>query len=179
MAILNYIPRTRQWEINSLIDEILLITEKSYPEDSIIDIIKGYIPGVDIAEHDFDGDTNTRGAIFKKSKDFKNPLIVIQKNQSKGAKTFTLGHEFGHYSLNHMGKANFMIDKEEYDGSDHMQREAEAQYFAATLLMPADKFNKLSDYLSVQQLAKRFGVSEAAVRVRKAWLDGPIRDEAL
>lgn len=179
MAIINYVPPTRQWEINTLIDEILLQVGKSYPEDSVIDIIKAYIPGVRIAEHDFEGDTTTRGAIFKKSDEFKDPLIVIQSNQSKGAKTFTLGHEFGHYSLGHMGKANFMIDKEVYDGSPHMQREAEAQYFAATLLMPADKFNRLADYLSDTQLAKRFGVSEAAVRVRKDWLYGPNRAKTL
>lgn len=172
MAIPNYIPPTRQWEINSLINDILLVSNKSYPEDGVIDIIKGFIPDITILEHDFDGDLTTRGAIFKKSPTFKHPLIAVQKRQSKQAKTFTLAHEFGHYSLGHIGASNFMIDKEEYDGSEHMQREAEAQYFAATLLMPTDKFSKLASFLTVPQLAQRFGVSESAVRVRKAWLDG-------
>ena len=179
MSIANYIPRTRQWEINTLIDEIRLITGKSYPEDGVIDIIKSYIPGVAIVEHDFEGDLTTRGAIFKKSDTFDHSLIAIQKKQPKEAKTFTLAHEFGHYCLDHIGSSNFMIDKEVFDGSEHMQREAEAQYFAGTLLMPVDKFSALASYLTTSQLAQRFGVSESAVRVRKAWLDGYNRDRTL
>ena len=176
--IANYISRKRQWEINTQIDEILLESGKNYPEDSVIDIIKGYIPDISIVEHDFEGDLSTRGAIFKKSESFEHPLIVIQKKLPKQLKTFTLAHEFGHYSLDHVGSSNFMIDKEVFDGSEHMQKEAEAQYFAAALLMPYDKFTKLSNYLTVPQLAQRFGVSESAVSVRKAWLDGR-RDQAL
>jgi Zn-dependent peptidase ImmA (M78 family) len=178
MPIANYISRKRQSEIDDLIDQIQLITGKSYPEDGVIEIIKAFIPGVTIVEHDF-GDTNTRGAIFKKSDEFEEPLIAIQKNQPKEVKTFTLAHEFGHYSLNHTGSANFMIDHIQYDGSEEMQREAEAQYFAASLLMPREKFIGLMNLLSVKELAQRFGVSESAVQVRKAWLDGSGRDKAL
>jgi len=157
----------------------LLISGKSYPEDGVIDIIKGYVPDVTIVEHDFDGDASTRGAVFKKSATFEHPLIVIQKRQPKELKTFTLAHESGHYCLGHVGDSNFMIDKEMFDGSEHMQREAEAQYFAGTLLMPVDKFVKLANYLTAPQLAQRFGVSESAVRVRKAWLDGARRERSL
>jgi Zn-dependent peptidase ImmA (M78 family) len=172
MPIPNYIDRKRQLEINNLIDEILLITGKSYPQDSLIDIIKSYIPGVNIVEHDFDGNKNIRGAIYKKGSKFKESIIAIQKSQKKEAKTFTLAHEFAHFSLGHAGKANYMIDNAEYDGSKRMQKEAEAQYFAGVLLMPTGKFMELKNYLTVSQLAQRFGVSESAVRVRKAWLDG-------
>lgn len=172
MATPNYIPRTRQWEINTLLNDILLQADKHYPENSIIDIIKSYIPDIKIVEHDFEGDSTIRGAIYKKSDRFKYPLIAIQKNQSKRAKNFTLAHEFGHYSLGHIGSSNYMIDKEVYDGSDHMQQEAEAQYFAASLLMPVDRFSRLAEHLTTAQLARRFGVSEAAVEVRRMWLDG-------
>jgi Zn-dependent peptidase ImmA (M78 family) len=179
MAIANYINRKRQSEIDDLLDQIRLATGKDYPEEGVIEIIKAYIPGVAIVEHDFDGDTNTRGAIFKKSKEFEEPLIAIQQDQSKEAKTFTLAHEFAHYCLDHTGAANFMIDKVQYDGSETMQKEAEAQYFAASLLMPSDKFTKLMGFLSTRELAQRFGVSESAVRVRKAWLDGSGREKPL
>ncbi|HEU5187972.1 MAG TPA: ImmA/IrrE family metallo-endopeptidase [Candidatus Saccharimonadales bacterium] len=168
----NYIARTRQFEINNLIDEILLNTDLSYPESSVIDIIKAYIPDVSIVEDNFDGDSNIRGAIFKKSKEFTKPLIVIQKKLTKVGKTFTLAHEFGHYCLGHTGSANFMIDKLHYDGSEEMQKEGEAQYFAGALLMPVDKFMKLDNVVGDVELARRFGVSESAVRVRKAWLHG-------
>lgn len=168
----NYIPRTKQLEINNLIDDILLTTDLSYPESSVIDIIESYIPGISVVEDTFDNDRNIRGAIFKKSEQFKKPLIVIQKRLTKEGKTFTLAHEFAHYCLNHTGSANFMIDKLKYDGSKEMQKEAEAQYFAGTLLMPSDKFMKIDRVLGVPELARRFGVSESAVRVRKAWLHG-------
>jgi len=178
MPIANYITRKRQSEIDALIDQIQLITGKIYPEDGLIDIIKAFIPGVIIVENDFGGDANMRGAIFKKSEEFADPLIVIQENQPKPAKTFSLAHEFGHYSLGHAGEANFMMDKIKYDDSEEMQMEADAQYFAASLLMPREKFIGLMNFLSDKELAQRFGVSESAVRIRKAWLDGSGRDRA-
>ncbi|MEK7059714.1 MAG: ImmA/IrrE family metallo-endopeptidase [Patescibacteria group bacterium] len=174
----NYIPRTRQWEIDNLLDQIRLLTDKNYPDDGLIEIVRAYIPDVSIVEHDFDGDRSTRGAIFKKSKEFEHNIIAIQKKLSKQGKTFTLAHEFGHYCLDHTGDANFMIDSPKYDDSERMQKEAEAQYFAASLLMPTDKFMELAMFLDNQQLARRFGVSESAVRVRKTWLYGR-REEAL
>ncbi|MEK7594435.1 MAG: ImmA/IrrE family metallo-endopeptidase [Patescibacteria group bacterium] len=175
----NYIPRARQWEIDNLLDEIRLITNKNYPDDGLVEIIESFIPDVSIVEHDFDGDRKTRGAIFKKSKDFKNNIIAIQKKLDKQGKTFTLAHEFGHYCLGHTGSANFMIDSPKYDDSKRMQKEAEAQYFAASLLMPTAKFSHLSKYLDNKQLARRFGVSESAVQVRRIWLDGGERNRAI
>jgi len=179
MAIPNYINRKRQSEIDALLDQIQLATDKTYPENGIIEIIKSYIPDVTVVEHDFYGDHNIRGAIYKKSREFVKPIIVVQKRLTKQGKTFTLAHEFGHYCLDHAGTANFMIDKVHFDGSATMQKEAEAQYFAASLLMPRDKFIKLMNFLTIQELAQRFGVSESAARVRKAWLDGSGRDKAL
>lgn len=179
MAIANYITRKRQSEIDSLIDQIKLVTDMSYPENDVIEIIKAYVPDIAIVEHDFGGDRHIRGMIFKKSKEFNDSLIVIQKELSKEGKTYTLGHEFGHYCLGHTGSANYMIDRVEFDGSPEMQKEAEASYFAASLLMPREKFIKLMNFLSVEELALRFGVSESAVRVRKAWLDGSGRDRAV
>lgn len=173
MPIANYVTPMRQHHINQLLEDILLTTEKSYPEDSLLDIIKSYISDVEVIEHDFDGDRSIRGAIYKKSKDFDKPLIVIQRRINKEGKSFTLAHEFAHYVLDHPGDANYMIDKMAFDDSEEMQKEAEAQYFAGSLLMPVEKFTKLMGVMSVSQLAQRFGVSESAVKVRKAWLNGP------
>lgn len=175
MAIANYVTQKRQHEIDELLKQIQLATGKTYPENNMIEIIKSYIPNVAIVEHDFFGDTHTRGAVYKKSETYKTPLIVVQKKQTKEAKTFTLAHEFGHYCLDHVGSANFLLDNKDFDGSPTMQKEAEAQYFAGSLLMPEDEFTELSQFLSIKELAKRFGVSESAARVRKAWLDGSNR----
>jgi Zn-dependent peptidase ImmA (M78 family) len=168
---LNKIPQDRQAEIENVVQSILLSTGLSYPENSLIDIIKSYIPEVSIIEDDFNGNHGIRGAIFRKSKEYERPLIAIQSNQSAGAKTFTLGHEFGHFVLNHNEKDNHFIDDRPFDGSKPMQDEGEASFFAATLLMPKDEFMKLDQpFVNDGQLAKRFGVSPMAVKVRRDWL---------
>lgn len=169
----------RQAEIEGTIDQLQLSIDKTYPKDSLIDIVKASIPEISIVEHDFHGDRNTRGVIYKKSDNFKTPLIVIQKKLTKEGKTFALAHEFAHYVLGHTGSANFMFDKIGFDGSESAQKEAEAEFFAASLLMPRDEFTKLAELLDIKGLAKRFGVSESAARVRKRWLDGAQRERTL
>jgi Zn-dependent peptidase ImmA (M78 family) len=173
----NYLTLQERKRIDSLIDDIRLDTGKSYPEDHLIDIVKGAIPGVKILEDDFSDIKNIpvdpksiRGMILKKSEEFVTPKIVIQKKLTPEAKTFALAHEFAHYVIGHPSDKNYFIDRFEYDGSIHSQMEAQAQYFAASLLMPKEKFLWLAKVLDDSKLAKRFGVSAAAVRVRKKWL---------
>lgn len=167
---LNKIPIQRQNQIEEIVHSIFLTTGLSYPENSLIDIIKAYIPDVSIVENDFDGKANIRGAIFRQSKEYEHPLIAVQASQPAGAKTFTLGHEFGHYVLGH-DENNFFIDDRPFDGTTFMQNEGEANFFAATLLMPKEDFLRLDQpFVTSAQLAARFGVSPAAVSVRRDWL---------
>jgi len=162
----------RQKEIEETIEHILLRSGLSYPENSLIDIIKATIPDVTIVEDNFNNRPSVRGAIFRKSNDYAHPLIAIQSKQSAGAKTFALGHEFGHYILEHNESDNYLIDDAAFDGSAIMQDESEANFFAAALLMPKDEFLKLDQpFVSDEQLAERFGVTTAAVRVRREWLN--------
>lgn len=164
----NYLPAARRREIEAIIDNLLLQIDMSYPKTPLLDIVKAAIPGVRIVEDAFEG-KGIRGVIFKKSKDFKHPMIAIQKALSPEAKTFTLAHELGHYLLNHPGSKSFLVDKINYDGTAEAQKEAEAQYFAATLLMPESEFKWLAEVLDDHKLAKRFGVTLAAIRVRRDW----------
>lgn len=168
---LNPITLDRQAEIQDIVQNLQLSTGLSYPENSLISIIEAAIPDVSIVEHDFDGKTNIKGAVFKKSKDFDHPLIAIQSKQSPPSKTFTLAHEFGHYVLGHNPKENYYIDERAFDGSKPMQDEGEANFFASVLLMPKDMFEQLDQpFVTDGQLAKRFGVTEGSVRVRREWL---------
>lgn len=166
----NYLTKQERDRADSIIDQVLMTTQMSYPDNSLIDIIRYAIPGVQIVQSDFDGDGSIRGIIFKKTETSDRPKIAIQQNLSPEAKTFALAHEFGHFMLGHPGDKNFFVDRMEYDGSNRQQLEAQAQYFAASLLMPAEKFAWLASVLSEEELAKRFGVSVAAVRVRKKWV---------
>lgn len=167
----NYLSINDQKKIDAKLNSLMLDLHKSYPEDELISIIKAAVPDIRIFEDDFGGDASVRGVIYKKSEEYKIPTIVIQSNLTPGVKTFALAHEFGHYILDHPGSQNYLFDKIEYDGSNRQQREAEAQYFAATLLMPKDKFLWLANAMTDDEaLARRFGVSVAAVKVRRDWL---------
>jgi Zn-dependent peptidase ImmA (M78 family) len=167
--IKNYLSEQELQRIDRALNDLLLNLHKSYPEDSLLDIVRGAIPGVQILERDFD--PSIRGVIYKKSKEFPTPRILIRKSLSPEQKTYALAHELAHYYLDHPGKENFMLDKMTWDGSRRQQFEAQAQYFAASLLMPRDKFIWMAKAIPDDDaLAKRFGVSTAAVRVRRNWL---------
>lgn len=121
-------------------------------------------------------------------------IIVVNEEQPKNRKKFTIAHELGHLLLGHDTLLNtqdtavihksqkinpsqilFRNDKTS-EGSDW--REIEANHFAASLLMPKEILNKeinnlmkenSSKYLSeydVYELAKTFGVSAISMSIR-------------
>lgn len=120
--------------------------------------------------------------------------IMINDNISNdGRRHFTIAHELGHYFLCHELKNGQCFDAdilEDDTAVDVIEREA--NYFASCLLMPESKIKsaflsmlqrsrkaKIKDFLHVQSnytwgiwcgfkddLMKRYGVSEAALRYR-------------
>lgn len=168
---LNRISPRRQQEIVDLIENLKLELGMSYPKYGLKTIVTAAIPGVLIKEDDFNGNAHIRGAVFKRSGDYKQPVIAIQAEQPKHAKNFALAHEFGHYFLDHNPDSNYLIDTREFDGTSAMQDEGEANFFAQTLLMPKGEFLKLDQpFVEDFQLARYFGVTEAQVKVRREWL---------
>lgn len=102
-------------------------------------------------------------------------LIGVRADQTKEWKYFIIAHEIGHYILHY--------DKEKYRGMyahrEHKkgknEYENEADYFAANLLMPEDRFRKhyarlkevgLSFEEMVLVMAKRFCVTEIMTKRR-------------
>ena len=82
-----------------------------------------------------------------------------------------VAHEFGHFIL-HNGCGKFRLDFFNMYSDEDAQDETEANYFAASLLMPEARFMKLCKAgLDERLIAKYFGVSVAAVRVRLAWIN--------
>ncbi|QQS21910.1 ImmA/IrrE family metallo-endopeptidase [Candidatus Saccharibacteria bacterium] len=168
---LNRLSLQRQAEITDLVNALTLHAGMAYPEAPLKKLIQDTIPDVLIREDDFDGNSHVKGAVFRKSKTFPRSIIAIQSNQTKRSKTFSLAHEFGHYVLKHNPSRNYYIDDMPFDGTKHMQDEAEANFFAQTLLMPRDVFMKVDKpFVSDQSIADFFGVSESVVRVRREWL---------
>jgi len=122
--------------------------------------------------------------------------IMINKNiDNLGRKHFTIAHELGHYFLQHQLHQNSVFcNSNDIVEEGHQQNpiEREANYFASCLLMPEEKIKpafiailanvsryKIQDFLLVRndftfgiwvgirnQLIKRYGVSEAALRYR-------------
>lgn len=83
------------------------------------------------------------------------------RNDAKVRRRFTMAHELGHLMLHPLG---VMFRDDTFSGDE---REVEANKFAAALLMPREFV--VSDYHAtrdVKMLARRYVVSESAMRIR-------------
>lgn len=110
---------------------------------------------------------NVSGFYFSKDK-----TIYLNVDEPASRQVFTIAHELGHYFLGHKSDEYGVYRRHNvYEGVKH-QNESEADYFAASLLMPEtmirDELQKYpfltSDSTSV--LALRFGVSPSAMTRR-------------
>ncbi len=160
-----------QARIDAVIEKIKTATGKSYPADNLIEIIKAYAPDLEIKEYDFGKYSQyIRGAI--KYADDSNPAILLNdKSFSKRGSNFTLAHEFGHYIL-HENQEKFRLDLVDYaQDTEETKQETEANYFAASLLMPKGEFEEMLRLTTdKEKIAAYFGVSVPAVEVRMKWL---------
>lgn len=104
------------------------------------------------------------------------PTIRYNPNEPRSRQRFTIGHEIGHFMLNH-GRA-YRDPVANFSAGSFNPVEAAANRFAACLLMPADAIEdaiKESSDLTVSGLAETFGVSELAMKYRLinlGWLRG-------
>ncbi|MBS1003511.1 ImmA/IrrE family metallo-endopeptidase [Acetobacter thailandicus] len=92
-----------------------------------------------------------------------SPTIYINTKKSLNHQRFTLAHELGHYFLRHGSRmrdtAEQLVKKDPV--------EMAANRFAAELLMPEDYVMECArNFLSVQDMAKKFKVSEQAINNR-------------
>jgi Zn-dependent peptidase ImmA (M78 family) len=108
--------------------------------------------------------------------------IAYHQGQSPGRRSFTIGHEFGHYVLHRdLIETDPRFEGGVYcDETSILRRqgeglEKEADTFAAALLMPLHDFrrqlpaNERADFERLSQVAKRYGVSLTAAILR--WLE--------
>lgn len=130
---------------------------------------------------------------FKEQNRIEEIIFLFQKLQksteidNSGRNNFTIAHELGHYFLQHQ-----LHDSSVFCTTNDDPIEREAIYFASCFLVPKEKVksafpiilenrnkNKIKDFLVVRndytygvwklirdELTKRFGVSEAALRYR-------------
>lgn len=120
--------------------------------------------------------------------------MINQSISNTGRRNFTIAHELGHYFLNHkLHSTSFFCEDSQIDEEELVDNsiEREANYFATCFLMPEQKIKsaflamlkyskiiKTNTFLIVNNktygswckikndLMKRYGVSEAALRYR-------------
>lgn len=161
--------KQRQNEIDFIIDDIAAKTGVFYPKNSLLDIAE--VSGVKVYVEDLTeiGDNVSGAILYKDPKTKKEASIFINKKMSGRRQRFTLAHELGHFFL-HNGEVKLRIDDLDYSKDNHNE-ETEANYFAASLLMPKDILKrKLDEGLSIEQLSEYFDVSEVAVQNRIKWI---------
>lgn len=127
--------------------------------------------GIQVIEMELPADVS--GGIVKE--EGKDPVIALEKADSKNRKRFSCAHEVGHF-IQRQGEENWeyvdLRDSNSAKGTD--EDEVFANQFAANLLMPEDEVRKqiqngLPDFL----LAVHFGVSDDAMHFRLKNL-GPV-----
>lgn len=111
------------------------------------------------------------------SKQDKQVTIYIKNNDVPTRKKFTIAHELGHFFLHlsnqeegdfvDRARSKILLSSTSDYNEDDRNKEIEANQFAAALLMPENEVIKhLSDCGSIDELARRFGVSVSAMENR-------------
>jgi Zn-dependent peptidase ImmA (M78 family)/DNA-binding XRE family transcriptional regulator len=104
---------------------------------------------------------------------------VIGVNESHPAvrQRFSIAHELGHFVMDTESEHFVEFDNQSDGDPPHYnwQKERKANMFAAELLMPADRVRADAGGFSISRLARRYGVSEAAMGFRLANLRLPAK----
>lgn len=144
-------------------------SRKVAPESPIHEVVERNLPGC-------------VGALVYGEARPRQWAIMYHVGQSDGRRSFTVGHEFGHYVLHRQ-----LIEEDgRFDGGVYCDEKAvvrrdgsgieqEADEFSAALLMPFHDFRRQlpaksrADFETLSRLAKRYGVSLTAAILR--WLE--------
>jgi Zn-dependent peptidase ImmA (M78 family) len=108
------------------------------------------------------------GALVKETGE--DPVILLNRTDSKNRKRFSCAHELGHYAFRMANGADhyeYIDFRDEESGAGINSEEIFANRFAAELLMPTDEVKRLHQEGKPSLLiARYFGVSDDAIRIR-------------
>lgn len=110
-------------------------------------------------------DNNVSG-ILKRKNDAGEVYVSATEPQYRQA--FTIAHELGHFLIHNDHKEEILYRRDTINlNTEQRTIESEANWFAASLLMPEDKFKEYWHVTKDESLiADYFGVSPTAVRLR-------------
>ncbi|HZM63672.1 MAG TPA: ImmA/IrrE family metallo-endopeptidase [Candidatus Saccharimonadales bacterium] len=103
--------------------------------------------------------------------DKKKKTIFLNADEPAARQSFTLAHELGHYFLHHKSNEYDVYRRDSLYAEGKPEKEQEADYFAAELLMPEELIQRFKsrydlDDNNISSLSKLFGVSPGAMRYR-------------
>ncbi len=160
-----------QNSIDKVIENLLISTGFSYDKNNLLELAEKL--GLKVMTTKFK-DKSIRGFI-----DPANAIYINAEDTPK-RQNFTLAHEIGHYKLHGNGHReridrydySYISNKEEREKKE--KEETEANYFAASLLVPANKLKtlirELGRDLDTRLLANYFNVYETMLRIRIKWV---------
>jgi len=170
--------RPRYARIERLVDALLeqaCVTEPPVPVEAIVRAT----PGVSVRYSDL---KDISGVVVRKG---AAALIGVNRAHSPVRRRFTLVHEFGHVLLHEGKEVRFDTDfrvslRSNLSSSGTDIEEVEANFFAASLLMPRRFLDRdsrtfsieIEDAKAVQDLARAYFVSTQAMSVRLLHLYG-------
>ena len=88
------------------------------------------------------GENSDLGFTLKRDNDI---IIFINTSSRLSREIFTLAHEIGHIVLHLNGEQSFIDNHATIAGQSDDEKEKEANYFAACLLMPSDEIERFID----------------------------------
>lgn len=155
-------------DLNRIKQKALKVLSDNYiiePFVNVFDIANG--EGISIEYRKMpQGNTDVSGFF-----DSTTRTIYVNVDNSIARRTYTVAHELGHYFLKHKPDEYGLYRRNNSYNGIKEQKEKEADYFAANLLMPESMIRKeLKEYpflkSSIQLLANMFGVSPSAMAYR-------------
>lgn len=152
-------------QIEKLANEVIQEVDSTIPVD-VVKIAK--FQKIDVFVIPFDETLNAdpSGLLVENNGKW---AILVNINDSITRQRFTIAHEVGHFLI-HKGQQfvdEFNAGETFYRDGEDTKEEREANYFAACLLMPADKLVSIwPDCKDPKDAANRFNVSEVSMTYR-------------
>ena len=160
-----------------IFNDIILKTGKTTPKNSILEITTSL--GIDVYLVDFDRKfpqfKRDISGMIQYPKGKEKTKIFLSNQDTPERRSFTLAHELGHFLLHEPNlKGRFRLDYQIYVDDQQSKEETEANYFAASLLVPKERLiaimKEINIFNNMPQVADYFGVSEIVIRKRLQWL---------
>lgn len=151
--------------IKAKADEIRSMYGAHEPPVNLFEIARG--EGIEIIYFNSTPETDDVSGLMDKNA----KCIFLNVEESAARQSFTLAHELAHYFLNHKSNEYGVYRRDSLYVDQKPEKEREADYFAAELLMPRELIETAKSTYDLTDndtasLAKLFGVSPSAMRYR-------------